>query len=164
MKRLLLMAALSTVLVIAWPLAADAAEEALSPAEVVVMSPSMDGSAIVVEGEAVGDVLRTMGGGKWLNVLGDEVGLGMWATEDMLEPIEYLGSYKYDGDYVRVTGTLHMTCEQHGGEFDVHAESIEILSVGGPRTHDPVPMRGLVGLVGMVLGGGLLYRYRELRE
>jgi hypothetical protein len=166
MRRLSLLLIFSAVAFLALPLSAHATTHSspLSPAEVVVLNPSMDGSTIVVEGEAVGDILRAVGGGKWLNVLGGDVGLGVWTTEEMLEPVEHLGSYKRDGDQVRVTGTLNMTCEQHGGEYDLHAESIEVVSAGRPRTHEPVPMRGVVGVVGIVIGAGLLRRYQKLRD
>ena len=166
MRRLTPYAVFVAVILFATPLSAHAAvtDEPLSPAEVVVMGSEMDGSTIVVEGEAIADVLRAMGGGRWLNVLGDEVGLGIWAPEAMLEPIEHLGTYKEDGDIVRVTGTLNMTCPTHGGEFDVHAESIEVVEVGHARPHIPVPARGLVGLAGMIIGGALLFRYRRVRD
>jgi len=167
MKRLLIHMVLSATLLFALPLFAHAATvgEALSPAEVVVLSRGMDGSVIVVEGEAVGDVLRTVGGGHWVNVLGDEVGLGIWMDdEEMLEKITHLGSYKQNGDIIRVRGTVNMTCAQHGGEFDLHAESVEVLSQGHPRTHAPRLELGLVGLAGIIIGGGLWLRYRALRD
>ena len=167
MSRLALQSVVVAVLLLAWPVAAHAAtvDNALSPAEVVVLNPQMDGSTIVVEGEAIADVLRAVGGGSWLNVLGGEVGLGVWVESDsMLEPIEHLGSYKQTGDTVRVTGTLNMTCPEHEGEYDVHAESIEVIEAGGPRSHEPVPARGFVGLAGLIIGAGLLYRYRRLRD
>ena len=47
----------------------------LSPAEVVDIDRFLDGEVIGVEGEAVGEALRAMGGGWWVNLLGDEVGL-----------------------------------------------------------------------------------------
>jgi hypothetical protein len=166
MHRLLLLVA-SAVLLLSWPLAAGAAElqDVYSPAEVVDIDRELDGSTIVVEGEAVGDVLRTMGGGSWVNVLGDEVGLGVWFSDDeMVEQIEYLGNFHQDGDMVQVTGVVNVTCPQHGGEFDLHAEELEILESGQPREQEPVYELAIVGAVGVVIGGALLFRYRSVRD
>jgi hypothetical protein len=158
---------LSAILLLAWPLTAGAAElqDVYSPAEVVDIDRELDGSAIVVEGEAVGDKLRAMGGGTYVNVLGDEVGLGVWFSDDeMVEQIEYLGNFHQDGDIVRVTGVVNVTCPQHGGEFDLHAEELEIVERGQPREQDPVFELAIVGAVGVAIGGALLFRYRAIRD
>ncbi len=136
----------------------------MSPAEVIAIDRDRDGSVITVEGEAVGEHLRAAGGGRWVNILGDEVGLGIWVTEEMAESIEYFGDYRYDGDIVRVTGVVNVACEQHGGEFDVHAQKLEIISRGGPRPVEVRPVKGIVGAVGLVLAFGLWRLYIHRRE
>jgi hypothetical protein len=162
----LLFATLLAASMLLWPVAAAAQAEsdALSPAEVVQMGPAEDGSRVVIEGEAVGDVLRAMGGGKWVNVLGDEVGIGVWMTDEMVERIEHFGHYQHSGDMVRVTGTLNRTCPEHSGEFDIHAEELEVLSAGEPIEHVSSMSSAIVGVVGIVIGAGLLYRFRKLRD
>lgn len=166
MRSHLLGASLSIIMLTLWPVSAFAlsSAEALSPAEVVEIDPARDGSAIAVEGEAVGDVLRAQGGGSWVNVLGDEVGIGVWMSPAMVEKIEYFGHYKHSGDRIRVTGTLNRTCEQHSGEFDIHAQEVHVLSLGEPRTHTLRPANGVVGTVGCIIGVGLWLRYRASRE
>jgi len=164
MRRRVLQAILSiVVLVLLTPAVALADETVLSPAQVVELDPSLDGTTVVVEGEAVGDILRALGGGSWVNILGDEVGLGIWVTADMVERIEHLGHYKHSGDVIRVTGTLNRTCEEHGGEFDVHADEMEIIASGEPLTHHIRPREGTMGVVGFIIGSFLLYRYLRLR-
>jgi hypothetical protein len=127
------------------------------------MGPDLDGETIVIEGEAVGDVLRTVGGGKWVNVLGDEVGLGVWMDEDQVAQIEHLGDYQHSGDRIRVSGGLNTQCAQHGGEFDLHAESVVVVEPGQPLEHEPRIEYALVGLAGMAIGGALYARYRRLK-
>jgi hypothetical protein len=163
MRRLITVIVVTVALLLAAPALAPAADVVLDPAEVVEMGPDLDGETIVVEGEAVGDVLRAMGGGKWVNVLGDEVGLGVWMDDEQVAQIEYLGNYQQSGDRIRVTGGLNTQCAQHGGEFDLHAERVEVVEPGQPREQDPRIEYALAGLVGMAIGGALYARYRRLR-
>ncbi len=165
MRRPTFTALVSLALIVVFPVLAIAlpADGAYSPAEVVEFDPSRDGSVIVVDGEAVGDVLRAQGGGSWVNILGEEVGLGIWMIAEMVEEIEHLGHYKHSGDVIRVTGTLNRTCETHGGEFDVHAHDVQILSVGEPVTHPLRLGRGITGIVGLLLALGMWLRYRAVR-
>ncbi len=136
----------------------------MSPAEVVVIDRVRDGTMITVQGEAIGEHLRAMGGGRWVNILGDDVGLGIWVTDEMAEEIEYFGDYRHDGDIVRVTGILNVACEQHGGEFDVHARDFEIVERGGPREHDIQPLKGLIGIAGLAVAFGLWRHYVRRRD
>jgi hypothetical protein len=119
--------------------------------------------AVLVEGEAIGDILRAQGGGFWVNLLGEEVGLGIWMTAEMVERIEHLGHYKHSGDIVRVRGTLNRTCDEHAGEFDVHAHELEILAVGEPIIHEMRPNEVGIGIVGFFIGFVLWFRYRAVR-
>lgn len=125
--------------------------ETMSPAEVVEIDRARNGERITVEGEAVGEHLRAIGGGRYVNVLGGDVGLGVWMTDEMAARIGSFGDYRHTGDIVRVTGQVNIACEQHAGEFDVHAETLTIVSPGEPRHHDAQPMLGVAGAVGIVL-------------
>ena len=163
MKRLITNIVMTVALLLAVPVLASAADEVLDPAEVVVIDRARDGETIVIEGEAVGDVLRAVGGGSWVNVLGDEVGLGVWMDDDQVAQIEHFGEYHHYGDRIRVTGELNITCAEHGGEFDLHAESVEVVEQGQPREHELRIEYALVGLAGIAIGGALYARYRKLR-
>jgi hypothetical protein len=138
--------------------------EAMSPAEVVAIDRALDGSVVIVEGEAIGEHLRARGGGRWVNILGDEVGLGIWVTDAMAEGIEYFGDHRHDGDIVRVVGVVNIACDEHAGEFDVHAESFTTIASGGPREMEIQPVKGLVGAAGMVVAFFLWQLYRRRRE
>lgn len=136
----------------------------MSPAEVVDIDRARHGSVVTVEGEAVGEHLRAVGGGRWVNVLGDEVGLGVWVTDEMAAQIEYFGDYRNTGDVVRFTGPVNISCEVHGGEFDVHAERMEIITVGGPREHEVDIRKGLVGIAGIAIAAVLWVTYGRRRD
>lgn len=163
MKRPLTIAVITAALHLAVPTPAHAAEEVMDPAEVVEIDRSHDGETIVIEGEAVGDVLRAMGGGHWVNVLGNEVGLGVWMDDDQVAQIEHFGEYHHSGDRIKVTGSLNITCTRHGGEFDLHAERVEVVEQGQPREQESRIEYALVGLVGMAIAGALYARYSRLR-
>jgi hypothetical protein len=146
------------------PALASMPGEAMSPAEVVAIDRSQDGNVVIVEGEAIGEHLRARGGGRWINILGDEVGLGIWVTEQMAEGIEYFGDHRHDGDIVRVVGVVNIACDEHAGEFDVHAESLAVIASGGPREMEIVPIKGFIGAAGMVIALLLWRLYRQRRD
>jgi hypothetical protein len=135
------------------------AAEVLSPAEAVEIDRARNGERITVEGEVVGEHLRAIGGGRYVNVLGDEVGLGVWMPDEMAAEIGSFGDYRHTGDIVRVTGQVNIACSQHAGEFDLHAETLTIVRKGEPRHHGAQPMLGVAGAGGVVLAYLLWRRY-----
>lgn len=158
-----LIAVLASV-VVAVPAFADTLEEVpLSPAEVVAIDRALDGTRVVVEGEAVGESLSARGGGRWVNILGEGVGLGIWITDEMADVVDNYGDYQHDGDIVRAVGTLHVACAQHAGEFDVHAERLEVVEHGGPRQMNVDVTKGLVGAAGLIVAF-VLYRWYQYRR
>ncbi len=136
----------------------------MSPAEVVAIDRARDGSVITVEGEAIGEDLRAYGGGRWVNILGDEVGLGIWMSEEMAGEIENFGDYRHSGDVIRVTGVVNIACDEHAGEFDVHARGLTVVSRGEPREVKVEPLKGIVGLAGIALAFFLWRSYLRRRE
>lgn len=146
------------------PAAHGATGDVLSPAEVVEIDRARDGALITVEGEAVGEHLRAAGGGRWVNILGDDVGLGVWVTDDMAQRIENFGDYRHDGDVVRFTGVLNISCVEHDGEFDVHARGMEVIALGSPREPNVEPWKGFAGVAGIGVAAGLWVLYRRRRD
>jgi len=48
--------------------------------------------------------------------------------------VTHAGGRLARGDTVEVTGVLHRACPQHGGDLDLHATRLEVLTTGGrPR-------------------------------
>jgi len=54
---------------------------------------------------------------------------------DDLAHIERFGSYVATGDRLRVVGTFHRACVEHGGDLDIHADSVEVLQGGAAQEH-----------------------------
>lgn len=110
-----------------------------------------DGELVTIKGEAVGDVMQR-GDFAWITVNDDpyskrsiedgggfqglsNIGIGVWAPALDVKPIKIAGGYKYRGDQVLVTGVFHRACHQHGGDTDIHADSIEIVRQGHKFPH-----------------------------
>ena len=162
---IVLVLAVHLAALLAIPGVASALESSvMSPADVVEIDRARDGGRVTVEGEAVGEHLRAMGGGRWVNILGDETGLGIWVTDEMAEEITYFGDYKNDGDILRFTGTVNIACTEHGGEFDVHATSMRVIEVGAPREHEVQPIKGVIGFAGIVVAAFLWRLYGRRRD
>ena len=49
---------------------------------------------------------------------------------DMAKEIYFTGSYKTQGDKVEVAGIFHRACLEHGGDLDIHAQSLRKLENG----------------------------------
>lgn len=143
---------------------ADSAPAALTPADVVATDPGDSGSRITLEGEAIGEDLRAGSEGRWVNVLGGGVAVGVWMSEEDADRIQTWGDYHHVGDLVRITGTVNTACDLHAGEFDVHAEEVEILEPGYERPERIEPWKGVVGLIGIAVGVIELVVYRRSRE
>jgi hypothetical protein len=65
------------------------------------------------------------------------------------------GGYRRQGDGVRVTGTFHAACREHGGDMDIHAASLEIVREGHAVTHRLNTRRLGIGLALLALAGAL---------
>lgn len=93
---------------------------------------SLDGKEVAFEGEAIGDKM-IRGNFAWINVEDKFNAFGIWLPANMANTVQFMGNYKTTGDYLRIKGTFHRACKQHGGDMDIHASSIEILKAGKKR-------------------------------
>ena len=66
----------------------------------------------------------------WVNINDGKDALGVWARNDLLKDLVYTGNYKCKEDWVEVTGVFHRACLEHGGDLDIHADSLRKISSG----------------------------------
>lgn len=111
--------------------------QAFSPDELIKLDRDLDGTRVTVEGEAIGEDLRADEDHRWVNLLGESVAVGIYMRNADAALIDSFGSYKHSGDIVRVTGIVNIACDQHGGDFDVHAEVVQVVSEGQPIFRPP---------------------------
>ncbi|MBU1027333.1 MAG: DNA-binding protein [Candidatus Margulisbacteria bacterium] len=102
--------------------------------QLVNNAPAFDNQKVEVIGEVIGDIM-VRGDYAWININGGLRSIGVWATKNMLNDIKLIGDYNHIGDRVKVTGTFHRACPEHGGDLDIHAETITIAQTGYKVEH-----------------------------
>jgi len=139
-------------------------DDPLTPAAVVALPNDSDGETILMQGEAIGESLRADDGHRWVNLLGDDVAVGVYMTAADAEKISSYGRHGSFGDSVRVIGVLNRWCPEHAGEFDIHATEVVIVSEGLERENPIQPWKAIVGIILAVVGFVEYQVFRHLRE
>ena len=88
-----------------------------------------DGKTINYKGEVIGDIM-IRGDHAWLHVNDGFIAIGIWVPMTLIKDIRYVGDYHKKGDIVEVSGTFHRSCQEHGGDLDIHADSLRKISSG----------------------------------
>ena len=125
-KALLFIIAVVLVLV---PAAALAEGTAVNSNDLIDHAKDYDGTTIVYSGEVVGDILYR-GDYAWLAVSDGNNTIGVYATAEQAKQISFVGGYGMRGDVIRVEGVFHRACAEHGGDMDLHADSVSVVTVG----------------------------------
>lgn len=126
--------------------------QGLSSNELIKNAKQYDGKLVVYTGEVIGDVMLRKENA-WVNINDGDNALGIWMSASLAEEINYEGSYKSRGDSLEVTGIFHRACPEHGGDLDIHAQSLRKTANGrmtSERTNSD--KRSL----SLILGGALL--------
>jgi len=103
--------------------------QSISSAELINNVKQYDGKVVVYEGEIIGDVMLR-GEYAWINVNDNKNAIGIWIKKELIKDILYTGSYKSRGDIVEIAGKFNRSCVEHGGDLDIHAQSIIKISSG----------------------------------
>ncbi|MCE1197126.1 DNA-binding protein [bacterium] len=130
--------------------------------DLVEKASAYDGARIEVVGEVVGDKLARPDG-VWLTVLAGGTAIGVFASAGDVSGISAFGSYASSGDRVRVQGVFHRACPDHGGDLDLHAETVTKLADGRAAPHAFAPAR-VFWAVALCLSGTTLAALWRLRE
>lgn len=129
--------------------------DSISSVQLIGKAKDYDGKEIVYEGEAIGDVMRRGKQYAWVNVNDGDSALGIWAPWEFAKEITNLGSYKYKGDFLKITGQFNRACIEHGGDLDIHAQKIEILQKGRRRVEhlnmQKVRLAAILGFLTLIL-------------
>jgi hypothetical protein len=103
--------------------------QSLSSQELIKNAKDYDGKLITYSGEVVGDLMRR-GGFAWVNIHDGENALGVWVNFALCKEINFTGKYETHGDSLEVVGVFHQACVEHGGDLDIHAQSMRKLGNG----------------------------------
>jgi hypothetical protein len=101
----------------------------ISSTELINNAKQYDAKTVVYEGEVIGDIM-VRGEFAWINVNDGKNAIGIWIDKNLTRDIQYSGSYKFKGDWIEITGVFQRACPQHGGDLDIHAQSIKNIQRG----------------------------------
>ena len=97
--------------------------QSISSAELINNARRYDGKVVNYRGEVIGDIMMR-GQYAWVNINDGQNAIGVWAAKALIKNIVYKGSYGFKGDVVEITGIFNRSCPEHGGDLDIHAQSI----------------------------------------
>jgi hypothetical protein len=152
---------------------------AVASAALIENAAAWDGHSISFAGEAVGEAMAR-GEHAWLQVNDDAYqvrtldagrplagynsGQAIWTPAELARRVRLFGDYRNEGDAVRVSGEFHAACREHGGDMDIHATGLEVVSKGHAVMHRPNIGRLGIGLGLLAIAGVLwLVRFRGAR-
>ncbi len=118
------------------PVCAQAAALPVSSTKLIEEASKLDGKTVSYRGEVIGDVLNR-GNYAWINVSDGKNAIGIYIPAAEAKKIQYVGRYCIVGDTVSFTGTFHRACAEHGGDLDIHTNSITIAAKGYQTENKP---------------------------
>jgi hypothetical protein len=142
-----------------------------SSSDLVESPKEFDGSDLTFEGEVIGEAM-VRGENAWLHINDDAYyvknveeganlggfnsGMAVWIPADELADVEHYGDYTHEGDIVTVRGVFNAACGEHGGDMDIHATALTVVTPGHVVV-DRVRPGKIATAVGLVLAAVALY-------
>ncbi|MDD5680973.1 MAG: DNA-binding protein, partial [Candidatus Omnitrophica bacterium] len=77
--------------------------QTISSTELIKDAKQHDGKNVTFQGEVVGDIM-IRGEHAWLSVNDGPNAIGIWIDKELIDDIQYVGSYGKKGDIVEVAG------------------------------------------------------------
>lgn len=97
--------------------------------ELIKYAKKHDGKIVVYCGEVIGDVMAR-GEFAWININDGSNAIAIWASRALAKELQFAGNYKTRGDVLEVTGIFYRNCLEHGGDLDIHAQTIRKIAGG----------------------------------
>lgn len=101
--------------------------------ELIENAKSLDGRDVTYRGELVTAVLNRKDH-SWVNLNDGDNAIGVWCEDSMVRPVKFIGDYKNRGDILEVSWIFHRACPAHGGELDIHAQTVSVVRHGFPQS------------------------------
>lgn len=118
-----------TAVMLLWPIGIHAETAKVSSDDLIEHSKELDGQTVIYTGEAVGTILKR-DGYAWVNLNDGSNAIGIVISNEMVDSIHHMGRYGQIGDQVEVVGTFHRACAEHGGDMDIHTDTIRVVKDG----------------------------------
>ncbi|MDF2673017.1 MAG: hypothetical protein K0R09_1282 [Clostridiales bacterium] len=136
------------------------ADEKLTFNELVENGKVFDKKQVKISGEAIGEALKR-GSYTWINISDGTLPMGIWMRSEDADKVKVFGDYHNKGDLIEITGTFNRACSEHGGDMDIHADSVVMVKEGERIAH-PLEYRRFIISIGLtlltVMLGALTYR------
>lgn len=129
-----------------------------------------DNQTVQVLGEVVGDNIRAneTGDHRWITLLSRDsdsnATVSVYMTEQDAEKIDTFGKYAEKGTNLRVRGVYHLTCSDHEGLSDIHAEYVAVSELGEETPDELDPGSFISGAVLVCIGLVMLLVFYRIRE
>lgn len=129
------------------PTSAKADAQAVTSTELIEDALTLNGKTVTYRGEVIGDILYR-GDYAWVNVSDGANAIGCYIPASEADKIDSIGRYRIVGDTVELTGIFHRDCPDHGGDLDIHADTIIVQKKGHEVEDKPS--------VGLIIAAGAL--------
>lgn len=142
-----------------------------SSIELVESPKQYDGHTITFTGEVIGEAMHR-GDHTWLhlnddayyvknveegaNLGGYNSGMAVWIPTDQTNELAFFGDYKHEGDIAKIRGVFNAACGQHGGDMDIHATTLAVVTPGHVVT-DPIHPVKVMWAIGLTVLAAILY-------
>jgi hypothetical protein len=134
--------------------------EPISSLDLINNVKKYDGQTVEYSGEVIGDIM-SRGQYAWVNVNDSKNAIGIWVKKELTNDIIFTGSYKAKGDRVEVRSVFNRSCPEHGGDFDIHAQSFIKIDNGNNISH-PLGKKTIILAGGLFLGLFLVLILKKL--
>lgn len=106
----------------------------VSSQDLIRQAKKYDGQIVTYSGEVIGDLMRRKDFA-WVNLKDMDNAVAVWITAEMAKVVQFTGNYKTQGDLLEVTGIFYRNCLEHGGDLDIHAQTLRKISSGRVVVH-----------------------------
>lgn len=133
----------------------------VSSTELIERPQRWDGQEVTFRGEAIGEAMAR-GEVVWLHLNDDgyqsmsieegaplsgfNTGMAIVVPPGLADGIRFFGDYKHRGDIVEVRGIFNAACPEHGGDMDIHAQSLRVVAPGREVPHPVRPWKAALAL------------------
>lgn len=129
-----------------------------------------DAQMVQVSGEVVGDRINdeTDPNLCWIALQSlnenDSSTVSVLMTHEQADLIDRYGNYHVNGTELQVRGMFYLTCPEHEGLSDLHAQEVTVVHAGSDREHATNPAVLWAAFLAVGIGLLSLFTYRFLRE
>jgi hypothetical protein len=129
-----------------------------------------DTQEVQVQGEVVGDLINDESNAKqcWITLQSmkenDSSVVSVLMTHEQASLIDSYGNYHVAGTELQVRGMFYLSCSEHQGISDIHAEEVTVAQTGEARTQEANPAVLWTGVLAVGLGLVSLFTYVYMRD